>query len=586
MNRSKKWLSFLLVITMIFTLVGCSTTNEKHNSKDFNSYLSDYFIEEVTSDTISLHYTIANPESYGISESIQTFGNYSIEKMKEELTKAENNLNILNQYDVSTLTSEEQLIYKILNQSLSQTLKLGDYLYYQECLGPTTGLQAQLPILLAEFTFYDEEDVKDYLGMLASIKDFYSEIASFEREKASKGYFMSDDVADLIIAQCADFIASPKDNFLIETFDEKVSNLTELNSNDIILYQEKNRDLVLDSVIPSYQLLIDTLTELKGSSKNENGLCGFEGGKDFYELMVQLSTGSSKTVAEMKTALETTLNKSRATMTTIALTNESIYNEYMGLKFPSSEPTEIIEYLKDIIKDDFPSLEDVNCNIKYVHESLEDHLSPAMYLVPPIDYYTENNIYINNNESYDMEMIFPTIAHEGYPGHLFQNVYFRQNNPNPVRSVINVSGYDEGWATYVELYSYDFVGFSKDLANFLKANSIALHCLYSLTDIGIHYDGWTKEKVLTFWGDYGVDKQTAEEIYTNILAEPGIYLPYSIGYLEIMELRDIAKEKLKDDFNMKEFHEFFLDIGPTQFGIIKEYLNDWINSKQAKPTTD
>lgn len=586
MNRSKKWLSFLLVITMIFTLVGCSVSGEKSYSKDFNSYLSDYFIEQVTSDTISLHYTIANPESYGISESIQTFGNYSIEKMKEELTQAENNLNILNEYDVSTLTSEEQLIYKILNQSLSQTLKLGDYLYYQECLGPTTGLQAQLPILLAEFTFYDEEDVKDYLGMLASIKDFYSEIASFEREKASKGYFMSDDVADLIIAQCTDFIASPKDNFLIETFDEKVSNLTELKNEDIVIYQEKNRDLVLDSVIPSYQLLIDTLTELKGSSKNENGLCGFEGGKDYYELMAQLSTGSSKTVAEMKTALETTLNKSRATMTTIALTNESIYNEYMGLKFPSSEPTEIIEYLKDVIKDDFPYLEDVNCNIKYVHESLQDHLSPAMYLVPPIDYYTENNIYINNNETYDMEMIFPTIAHEGYPGHLFQNVYFRQNNPNPVRSVINVSGYDEGWATYVELYSYDFAGFSKDLSNFLKANSIALHCLYSLTDIGIHYDGWTKEKVLNFWGEYGVDKQTAQEIYTNILAEPGIYLPYSIGYLEIMELRDIAKEKLNGDFSMKEFHEFLLDIGPTQFGIIKEYLNDWINSKQAKPTTN
>lgn len=586
MNRSKKWLSFLLVITMIFTLVGCSVSGEKSYSKDFNSYLSDYFIEQVTSDTISLHYTIANPESYGISESIQTFGNYSIEKMKEELTQAENNLNILNEYDVSTLTSEEQLIYKILNQSLSQTLKLGDYLYYQECLGPTTGLQAQLPILLAEFTFYDEEDVKDYLGMLASIKDFYSEIASFEREKASKGYFMSDEVADLIIAQCTDFIASPKDNFLIETFDEKVSNLTELKNEDIVIYQEKNRDLVLDSVIPSYQLLIDTLTELKGSSKNENGLCGFEGGKDYYELMAQLSTGSSKTVAEMKTALETTLNKSRATMTTIALTNESIYNEYMGLKFPSSEPTEIIEYLKDVIKDDFPYLEDVNCNIKYVHESLQDHLSPAMYLVPPIDYYTENNIYINNNETYDMEMIFPTIAHEGYPGHLFQNVYFRQNNPNPVRSVINVSGYDEGWATYVELYSYDFAGFSKDLSNFLKANSIALHCLYSLTDIGIHYDGWAKEKVLNFWGEYGVDKQTAQEIYTNILAEPGIYLPYSIGYLEIMELRDIAKEKLNGDFSMKEFHEFLLDIGPTQFGIIKEYLNDWINSKQAKPTTN
>lgn len=584
MKRGKKWLSLLLIITMIFTIVGCSNTNDTLVTKDFNSYLNDYFIEEVTSDTISLHYTLANPESYGISESVQTLGNYSVKQMEEDLSKTENYLTLLKQYDPSTLTEEQQLIYKILNQSMSQTLKLGDYLYYQECLGPTTGLQAQLPILLAEYTFYDEEDVKDYLAMLACIKDFYSEIAAFEREKASLGFFMSDEVADLIIAQCKDFIASPKENFLIEIFDEKVANLSNLTNDEVVLYQEKNRDLILDTVIPAYQLIIDTLTELKGSCKNENGLCGFEKGKEYYETMVQLNTGSSKTVPEMKTALETALNKSRATMTTLALTNENIYNEYMNLSFPSSEPNEIITYLKDVIKEDFPYLEDVNCNIKYVHESLQEHLSPAMYLVPPIDFYTENNIYINNNSNYDMEMIFPTIAHEGYPGHLFQNVYFRQNNPNPVRSVINVSGYDEGWATYVELYSYDFANISKELASFLKANTIALHCLYSLTDIGIHYSGWTKEDTLSFWDDYGVNKETAEEIYTNILAEPGIYLPYSIGYLEIMELRDTAMEQLKDDFNMKDFHEFFLNIGPTQFEIINEYLNNWISDKKVTPT--
>lgn len=584
MKRGKKWLSLLLIITMIFTIVGCSKTNDTLVTKDFNSYLNDYFIEEVTSDTISLHYTLANPESYGISESVQTLGNYSVKQMEEDLSKTENYLTLLKQYDPSTLTEEQQLIYKILNQSMSQTLKLGDYLYYQECLGPTTGLQAQLPILLAEYTFYDEEDVKDYLAMLACIKDFYSEIAAFEREKASLGFFMSDEVADLIIAQCKDFIASPKENFLIEIFDEKVANLSNLTNDEVVLYQEKNRDLILDTVIPAYQLIIDTLTELKGSCKNENGLCGFEKGKEYYETMVQLNTGSSKTVPEMKTALGTALNKSRATMTTLALTNENIYNEYMNLSFPSSEPNEIITYLKDVIKEDFPYLEDVNCNIKYVHESLQEHLSPAMYLVPPIDFYTENNIYINNNSNYDMEMIFPTIAHEGYPGHLFQNVYFRQNNPNPVRSVINVSGYDEGWATYVELYSYDFANISKELASFLKANTIALHCLYSLTDIGIHYSGWTKEDTLSFWDDYGVNKETAEEIYTNILAEPGIYLPYSIGYLEIMELRDTAMEQLKEDFNMKDFHEFFLNIGPTQFEIINEYLNNWINDKKVTPT--
>lgn len=582
MKRYKR-LSLLFTFVIIISLSGCSffkKDNQTNVEQDFSKYLNELFVNEVSCDTISLHYTVAHPESYGITENIQTLGEYSIKQMNDDLIETENYLNALKKYNYEDLTEEEQLIYNILLESMTQNLKLGDYLYYQETLGPTTGLQAQLPILLAEYSFYDQDDVDTYLAMLDSVDEYFEEIGAFEKEKSEKGYFMTDAVADQIIEQCEDFIKKPEENYLIEVFDEKLEDLTELTADEITLYEEKNRTLILECVIPSYSKLIDTLNELKGTSKNSNGLCGLENGKEYYELMVQISTGSSKTVLEMKDALQSALEECRATMTSIALTNSKISEEYMNLKFPSSDPSEIINYLKENIKTDFPYLSDVDCTIKYVPESLQDHLSPAMYLIPPIDYYTQNNIYINNNSEYDMNMIFPTIAHEGYPGHLFQNVYFREQNPNPIRSVINITGYDEGWATYVELYSYNLANLSEELSSFLKANMIALHCLYSLTDIGIHYEGWSKSDTVKFWSTYGVERDTAEEVYTTILAEPGIYLPYSIGYLEIMELRNKAQKELGDKFVMKEFHEFLLTIGPTQFDIIEDYLDEWISSQK------
>ena len=138
------------------------------------------------------------------------------------------------------------------------------------------------------------------------------------------------------------------------------------------------------------------------------------------------------------------------------------------MKYPHTDPEETMNYLKKAIKKDFPKLEEVNCTIKYVHKSLEDHLSPAFYLTPPIDNYKENSVYINRGGNTNMDELFPTLAHEGYPGHLFQNVYFSQQNPNPVRSLFNYGGYSEGWATYCELYSYDISGINTNVAEFAK----------------------------------------------------------------------------------------------------------------------
>lgn len=96
--------------------------------------------------------------------------------------------------------------------------------------------------------------------------------------------------------------------------------------------------------------------------------------------------------------------------------------------FQYTKPDEILETLKGQISKDFPALPKCSYKVKYVPKALEGSLSPAFYLVPPLDRYQDNVIYINGGTRFQNEDLFPTLAHEGYPGHLYQNVYFISNN--------------------------------------------------------------------------------------------------------------------------------------------------------------
>lgn len=582
-KKLKLYLFFCLFSLFCIFSVGCAASTTEKQQKKFDNFIQELFIKEVQSDSISLNYALANPEAFGIKNTGATLGEYSVRKMKEDLMTIEQNLKDLQEIDYNALTHDRQLTYDILYNYMKTQLELGNYIYYLESLGPSTGLQAQLPILLAEYNFYDKEDIDQYLELLPCVYGYFEDIAEFEKEKSEKGLFMSDAVADRIIEQCQAFIADPENNFLIEYFNEKIENFPGLTDNERETYMQENRQEVLEYIIPSYELLIDALKDLKGSGINDAGLYYYPEGQAYYECIARYKTGSSKTMEEIIEMLDTAIDKGYHEITRIVLSDSLILKKLESFtSFPLTDPEEILEDLKKDILSDFPEPADVNCEIKYVHESLSDYLSPAMYLMPAIDNYTNNNIYINGNDDDTLATIYTTVAHEGYPGHLYQNVYFRSQNPAPIRSVMDMVGYDEGWATYVEFYSYKYAGIDPNLAALLEANNRVILLMYARADIGIHYEGWTKEKAVSFINKYTGDEDISVKIYEVLLEEPGIYLPYAVGYLEISELKEKAQDALGDNFNIKEFHEFLLDVGPAQFEIIEKQMEAWLNGKKTE----
>jgi uncharacterized protein (DUF885 family) len=267
--------------------------------------------------------------------------------------------------------------------------------------------------------------------------------------------------------------------------------------------------------------------------------------------------------------------------------NPSVADSYMDPDYPAEKPAEILDYLKNAMAADYPALSTaVNFTVKSVHPSMEEDLSPAFYLTPPIDSFNENVIYINNGMLKETGMsLFPTLAHEGFPGHLYQTVYYKEQSPEPIRDILYFGGYTEGWAVYVENDSYRLSGMDEDLAELLAADALFSLCLYAKADIGVNYYGWKQTDVAKMLEDYNLSSGgIAGEIYDIMVAEPCNYMKYTLGYIEFARLRERAEKALEADFSPKAFHEFILKSGPAPFDVLDKYLTLWLRSTSSRPT--
>ena len=582
-----------VLLSFVLLLSGCSLpskNSEQHNSNtitneapakardeniqaSFDVLLDNLFKEEVITDTLTLHYTLADPASFGISSYPITLGDSNRETFNNAMEEIRELLESLKSFSYDSLTEKQQLTYDVLTDYLENQLALSDYYLYYEDLSPLLGIQAQLPVLLAEYPFYTETDITDYLMLLEQIPKYFEQILAFEKEKAEAGLFMSDTILSDTISQCRDFIKEPEENYLIASFEHRLASYEGLTEETKNTYLEQNKSSILNVVIPTYENLIQELENLKGSGKNEGGLCNFEKGKEYYTALLKANTGSSRSPEEIMELLNKQLESDYSAMEDLLKKKPSLASEIATYKFPLSDPAEILEDLKEKIKEDFPTPPEAKYEIKYVDSSMEEHLSPAFYLTPTLDRPQENVIYINNYFQYNKLSLYTTLAHEGYPGHLYESVFAASNDMPAIRYLLNYSGYSEGWATYVEMYSYGLADMDKDISTLLQKNSSVTLCLYSILDIGIHYEGWDMKTVKAFLQPYGITSDSAvKSVYQAVVQDPVNYLKYYLGYLEFVDLKEQTQTRLGDKFVLKDFHRAILDIGPASYSVVKKHL--------------
>lgn len=589
-NRRKicQLLRTVLVIclfTVSFSLTACRGKDAEGENRSFRKFTKEIFCQEVSSNTISIHYTLKNPEDYGIEEADPTFGTLAL-NAEQRLAAVENLEQAMGRFSYAKLNVENQLTYDVLKYYLEGVKEDAEFIMYAEPLGLISGVQTQLPVVLSEYPLECREEIETYLKLLKTTPEYFESVIGFEKRKAEMGLFMSDDAAEQVMAQCQAFMNMGDQNYLISTFVERIEKIKELSQKEKSDYIKKNALMLNSYVLPSYHKLLMAIEQLKGAGSNEAGLCYYPEGKEYYEHVVQNAVGSRRTVREMQELTKKQMVEDMQRMeqafaelkqhSGTAETKVEEVRETASLQVTAEvapNPVSILKTLEKGIEKNFPSPPKTNVQVKYVPEAMQEHLSPAFYMIPAIDDYENNVIYVNEAHMGNHLTLFTTLAHEGYPGHLYQTTYYAGTNPDPIRNIFQFGGYVEGWATYAEMASYSLAPLKKEQAVILQRNSSMILGMYTLADIGIHYDGWSRDELGKFLAGYGLkDRGTADRIYDLILGSPGNYLKYYIGYLEFLELKKEWQQEKAGAFSQKEFHESVLAVGPAPFELVEEYM--------------
>lgn len=564
----------------------------------FRHFTKSLFLEEMKNDTLSMHYTIADPKAYGIPEDHVALLPYSAQSAAQQAQQTAACAKTAASIHPIFWSRDSRLLLFLLQEKLSAQNAGNAFAYYAEPLSPASGAVSNLPILLAEYTFRSEQDVKNYLTLLSQIPAYLEGLSLYEQEKADAGLFMSDTAADKVIRQCyqiMDFHKLSNDtHFLNTTFSERLQALAGkelLSPQQLALYEKQNHQLLLEQLMPAYEALGDALTSLKGSGTNTGGLALLPEGSEYYALLLQDTTGCQRSIPEIKKLLLLQLQKDSAALSALLKTSPDLSMTQAEPYFAQLSSTQQLEDLQKRMAKDFPAFPPSDTQpaytIKQLSGSLEDYCSPAFYLTPPIDDISENSIYINTKEVPDALELYTTLAHEGYPGHLYQTVYFQlyqqAEHGNPVRSLLHYGGYAEGWALYVELHAYDYAKellvengadeAALSLVDALRLNRSIQLCMYSLLDIAIHYDAASREAVQKYLQGFGItDASLSNDIYEYITEEPANYPKYYLGYLEFEMLKAAAQEKWGSSYSNLRFHQLILETGPCPFSVLWERL--------------
>lgn len=557
------------------------TDEETAVQKEFYSFINDLFIDSVTSNYINLLYTLENPKAMGIETDEITWGDYSIEAMKNSEQNTKTLYNELISYDYDSLDYEGRLIYDTLKCSLENDMIGCKYWYYAENFSPLNGIQTSIPITLAEIEFKDKKDIDNYLIIVKDTKRVINELIEFEKYRSENyGLFLSDTAADDVINQCNEFI-NASENILISSFDTRIADLDFLSLSEKNQYTKLNSDIVTNDIIPSFKEIAHTLLELKGTRCYES-ISRYENGDEYYAYLVSENSSSLSAVSDLLKITENYINDAIDTISAATFTDISEFLNQDG----SIDPLETLNTLSKKLTTDFPAPATTTFELKYVPESLEASSSPAFYFIPPIDNIDKNVIYINGSDEYKDEDLYSVLAHEGYPGHLYQNSYFNSLNPNPIRSCLSFTGYNEGYAMYAERYAYDYKYKKASTAALAKANDILGYGIYAYIDLQVNFNNWDYDDVSDYLEESGYSTDLTGELYSIAINDPCIYLRYFLGLVQMIELQNTAADELDDLYTNITFNKFILEIGPTYFDIIEDYMYNWIEQIKQQQTAD
>ena len=579
-NKSMKFLLALLVSVSSFT-----TVNAEDGNKEFEEYLDGEFKETMESDYLSLHFTLRDYESYGIKKPELNLGDASLQSYQDAIEENNAILKDLEGFDYNSLSERQKYDYDVLKSYIEKANGLNAYPMLDSLFNPYSGVLDNIITNFEEFVFYKKEDIDDYIELLISIRPFFEECLEVTEAQVKEGIFLTDTLLDETIDFIDGFTSKTTDNAMVVSFNNRIDEFEGLSEAEKTAYKEKNLETIEKHVIPAYRMVADRLETWRGSNKYSGGVANYPNGKEYYAALAKAKSSTDLSVEELIELCEDYIDQIFSVYMELYMYDQNLDRHLSSATTGLETAEDVLSYLQNHLED-YPTGPYVTYKSSYLDPTIANDSIVAYYMQPPIDDIVNNVIKINGDNISDEIELFGTLAHEGFPGHLYQITWYLDQKPHPIRQVTSNIGYTEGWAMYTEFDSYAKSNLDPVVGLAYGAETGLGYVMNAYCDLGVNGLGWTEQELADKLNALGLNGEAAQSLYEFVISRPGMILPYGIGMAFLQKQRAKAYASLEEDFDIVEFNDILLKNGDRPLEIVEKDVDAYIRSKGKDVDTD
>lgn len=562
--------------------------NNTVDDEEFDAFLDTIFYDYIGENFLSMHFSVTDYKKMNITKPEVNCGKIKYELDLEELEKLEKELAELKKFDYDKLSYRQQYDYEVEEYNIYETILQLCCWEYEFIFTSSDNMIEDIDTEFMNYTFYDQESLDDYMTCLKDIDRYLDDCLEYTKKQADRGLYLLDTWIDDVSDYGYSLIDANEITF-ISSFNSRIEKLDFLTRAEKDKYIKENEEIVYEEVLPSIEKVLEDLAQYYDKADYDKHRLSVMS-RNYAKAQYYLNSSTNYNLEETFKLLKNTFIDLCDNFV-YTLTDEELYGKTYELIYEPSYPFTldakgILDYLMDNANVCYPDLGTVEYDIDYLSDETGSSSTKAYYFNAPLDNLDQNIIKVNPNACEPGLDTFMTLAHEGIPGHLFQNIYNLKNGQHRFRRTMGFIGYTEGYAVMAERDCLTIGGVDDervvDTAFFDNADYFIM---YSIIDIGVNYFNWKPKDIKTFFNKgnigliYNFDDDIAQSFYDFAIEYPLTYIPYGVGYTELLNLRNNAKEALQDEFELSEYNNYVLRNGAIPFVILKTCIDEYTSSK-------
>ncbi|HKN74805.1 MAG TPA: DUF885 domain-containing protein [Candidatus Acidoferrum sp.] len=517
---------------------------------------------------------------------------FSQEFIDKDLLETQKFLTRFEAIDTTGFPAQEILNKRLMVHDLKMGLEAARFKPWEMPVDQQNGWQLELPQLPTVISFQGVKDYEDYISRLRKMPRLLDQtILQMQKGMADKlmpPRFILEKVADQTNGIA---IQAPSDSPFAQPFKNFPKSIPEGEQTRL---REQGIGAIRDAVLPAYARFTKFVREdYAPHGRTEVGVWSLPDGDNYYAFRVKESTTTDLTPDQIHQLGLAQVKEIEGRMKEVAAAlgykDLKSFNAAIAAdpKLHAHSRKEILDLYTKYIDQMYPKLPELfghlpkaKLDVLPVEEFREKGASGAQYLHPALDGSRPGHVMVNTGdfEKRSLLDIETTAYHEGVPGHHMQ-IATAEEMPGlpPFRQNESFTAYTEGWALYAERLGKE-VGFYQDPYSYyghLQADM--LRAIRLVVDTGLHSKHWTRQQVVDFFHDHSPEDEVSVQSETDrYIAWPAQALGYKIGQLEILKLRQYAKDQLGDRFDLRAFHDEVLDGGALPMDVLKERIEQWV----------